>query len=115
MTPDPQHSCGPYRPLPSAGADGTRAGEGHVSRHNHDTIAMIAIDGSGSIVVGASSNGASHKVRYSSKGYDIGQLYIPTIMSAESITQVVVHDTRHWKMWCRYRCTFRPGDGQQQL
>lgn len=34
-----------------------------VDVHNHDTIAMIAIDANGSIAAGASSNGANHKVR----------------------------------------------------
>lgn len=32
------------------------------SHHNHDTIAMVAIDGRGNIAAGASSNGAAHKV-----------------------------------------------------
>lgn len=33
-----------------------------MSQQNHDTIAMVAIDASGTIAAGASSNGASHKV-----------------------------------------------------
>lgn len=60
VEPDPRQSCGPYRPQPPA--DPTRPSCQHVTSHNHDTIAMIAIDRHGSIAAGASSNGASHKV-----------------------------------------------------
>ena len=64
--PDPTTSCGPYRPAPadSKAAPAPKAcSSGHVRRKNHDTIAMIAIDGMGNVAAGASSNGASHKVR----------------------------------------------------
>ena len=55
--------------------DGSRAKHAHagdprglsalprVDEHNHDTIAMVAVDERGSVAAGASSNGASHKVR----------------------------------------------------
>ena len=34
-----------------------------IDQHNHDTIAMVAIDTKGSVAAGASSNGANHKAR----------------------------------------------------
>jgi N4-(beta-N-acetylglucosaminyl)-L-asparaginase len=63
VVPDPDTSCGPYRPAApgSRSAAAARACSQHVRRDNHDTIAMIAIDAAGNIAAGASSNGASHK------------------------------------------------------
>lgn len=66
VVPDPAQSCGPYQP--ASGREKPPAVQScgqHVRQDNHDTIAMIAIDASGSIAVGASSNGASHKVETS--------------------------------------------------
>lgn len=61
--PDPAQSCGPYQPASGrVKPPAAQSCSQHVQQDNHDTIAMIAIDANGSIAVGASSNGASHKV-----------------------------------------------------
>ena len=44
-------------------AAAARSDRNKVDAHNHDTIAMVAIDASGAIAAGASSNGVNHKVR----------------------------------------------------
>ena len=65
VVPDPTTSCGPYQPGPAdskAALAPPACSSGHVRRGNHDTIAMVAIDGMGNVAAGASSNGASHKV-----------------------------------------------------
>ncbi len=36
--------------------------ESRVTRNNHDTISMIALDSDGNIAAGSSTNGANHKV-----------------------------------------------------
>lgn len=63
-------SCPPYRPLhppprstrPPPLARHERHLAGDVSRTNHDTIGMVAIDTQGQVAAGTSTNGASHKV-----------------------------------------------------
>ena len=57
MSPDPTQSCGPYSPL------GVRAKKPHFGESgNHDTIGMIALDATGQMVAGTSTNGAAHKI-----------------------------------------------------
>ena len=61
VLPDPRRSCGPYRPR-SAVMEVAEAPPGTFGRENHDTIAMIAIDGEGAMAAGTSTNGVTHKV-----------------------------------------------------
>lgn len=65
MTPDPEKSCGPYRPRQLKGAppQPRAPGPSWVSRKSHDTISVVAIDEDGRIAAGSSSNGANHKVK----------------------------------------------------
>ncbi|XP_048777597.1 N(4)-(Beta-N-acetylglucosaminyl)-L-asparaginase-like isoform X2 [Ostrea edulis] len=68
VTPDPKHNCGPYQPKsnlmeyseeqPNTRSD---ASSGY-DVDNHDTIGMIAIDLSGNVSAGTSTNGLNHKV-----------------------------------------------------
>lgn len=64
VTPDPEKSCGPYRPRQLKGAppQPRAPGPSWVSRKSHDTISVVAIDEDGRIAAGSSSNGANHKV-----------------------------------------------------
>ncbi len=58
VTPDPSSSCGPYSPT-----DENRHGERQSGRYeSHDTIGMIALDNTGQIAAGTSTNGARHKI-----------------------------------------------------
>lgn len=63
VSPDPKTSCGPYTPakheLPRTRWDD---GPKDISRYNHDTIGMIAIDKQGIISGGTSTNGMTHKI-----------------------------------------------------
>jgi N4-(beta-N-acetylglucosaminyl)-L-asparaginase len=69
VEPDPERSCGPYRPVPvrqgfewdlgRCGLDGQSAGDGLPS---HDTMSMVVIDGSGAMAAGTTTNGAAFKV-----------------------------------------------------
>lgn len=63
VIPDHTTSCGPYKPKKSLEKQhpNSRANFG-ISPKNHDTIGMIAIDKSGNISAGTSTNGLSHKV-----------------------------------------------------
>lgn len=67
VLPDPSKSCGPYHRVESDQAASpyvtAHTKPTWTSQHNHDTIAMVAIDAHGNIAAGASSNGAAHKVR----------------------------------------------------
>ena len=58
VEPDPEVSCGPYRP--ASGLMGVGAGDG--GQVSHDTISMVAIDGAGRMAAGTSTNGAAFKV-----------------------------------------------------
>ena len=58
VTPDPLTSCGPYTPVPPADFP---VG-GYAAAASHDTISMVAIDASGTMAAGTSTNGAAHKV-----------------------------------------------------
>jgi N4-(beta-N-acetylglucosaminyl)-L-asparaginase len=65
VTPDPSGSCGPYEPvaLLSRAPDYTsRLLAGRDRPEGHDTISMIALDGSGAMAAGTSTNGAGRKV-----------------------------------------------------
>ncbi|GAU98464.1 hypothetical protein RvY_09606 [Ramazzottius varieornatus] len=66
VVPDPKTSCGPYsRPKTFEHSDKTSLPERRdleISRYNHDTIGMIAIDGEGNVAAGTSTNGATHKI-----------------------------------------------------
>ena len=63
-------SCPPYRPLPTpsyspAPAAAPAAGRRRpvpASERDHDTVGLCALDLSGSLAVGVSSNGANHKI-----------------------------------------------------
>ena len=59
VTPNAKTSCGPYKPNANIRENIQKQGS---SRHNHDTIAMVAIDAKGNVAAGTSTNGASHKV-----------------------------------------------------
>ncbi|KAK7970399.1 nucleophile aminohydrolase [Apiospora saccharicola] len=76
VTPDPRTACGPYSPV-SAGeaksglqrdyeeedeADLATADEKKRYQASHDTISMIALDSTGGMAAGTSTNGAAHKV-----------------------------------------------------
>ncbi|KAH8898225.1 hypothetical protein GQ53DRAFT_742332 [Thozetella sp. PMI_491] len=63
VSPDPAKSCGPYSPLPPVvHLPGVPAIAEAVQRTSHDTISLIAIDASGAMAAGTSTNGASHKI-----------------------------------------------------
>ncbi|KAK4096196.1 hypothetical protein N658DRAFT_385598, partial [Parathielavia hyrcaniae] len=60
VLPDPEGSCGPYRPAPGLGGLGLGDGEG--GQVSHDTISMVVIDGAGRMAAGTSTNGAAFKI-----------------------------------------------------
>lgn len=63
VAPDPASSCGPYKPVGVDGDDyNRRRNQGVPRRHGHDTIGMIAMDASGGLAVGTTTNGADHRV-----------------------------------------------------
>ncbi|XP_055333511.1 N(4)-(Beta-N-acetylglucosaminyl)-L-asparaginase-like isoform X1 [Paramacrobiotus metropolitanus] len=62
VNPDPKSACGPYHPRISANKAFSSRNEELVDWKNHDTIGMIAIDQTGHIAAGTSTNGASHKI-----------------------------------------------------
>ena len=55
VIPDPSTSCGPYKPTPGIT-------DRFVKREGHDTIGMIAIDATGRMAVGTSTNGMIYKI-----------------------------------------------------
>lgn len=57
VTPDPETSCGPYKPL-----KGKKLSARDGPQHGHDTLSLIAITKSGSMAAGTTTNGATHKV-----------------------------------------------------
>ena len=59
VEPNPRTSCGPYTPNsgPIESIDRNK-----ISKDNHDTIGMIAIDRNGTMAVGTSTNGMIHKI-----------------------------------------------------
>jgi len=66
VTPNSSKSCGPYKPVDKGlfvpHLEKTRQLREAISKENHDTIAMIAIDNYGRLAAGTSTNGATHKV-----------------------------------------------------
>ncbi|KAF8568852.1 hypothetical protein P879_02649 [Paragonimus westermani] len=63
--PDPSKHCGPYKPILESSDVFTPAPLrplNSVDHNNHDTIGMVAIDQYGSMAVGLSTSGASHKI-----------------------------------------------------
>lgn len=61
MEPDPKRFCGPYEPI-EANSINDYVHKNEFSSKNHDTIGMIAIDMTGNISAGTSTNGARHKI-----------------------------------------------------
>ena len=65
VTPDPEKSCGPYKPIKldhaESNTDYQQSKTSNVYK-NHDTIGMIVIDKQGNIAAGTSTNGMNHKV-----------------------------------------------------
>lgn len=64
VTPNPQESCGPYRPLNNIFRIPQKKhwGSYQQSHWSHDTIGMVAVDIQGNVVAGTSTNGARHKI-----------------------------------------------------
>jgi len=63
VSPDPRTSCGPYRPDNDTLTYIPRSGRvNDIGIDNHDTIGIIAIDRSGNIASGTSTNGLTYKV-----------------------------------------------------
>ena len=58
VSPDPTKNCGPYTPLKHHGNKKPAFG----GSDNHDTIGMVALDSTGRMVAGTSTNGAANKV-----------------------------------------------------
>ena len=62
VKPDPKNSCGPYEPRAE---QRKRDSQQHLSRESsrgHDTISIVALDASGSMAAGTSTNGKAHKI-----------------------------------------------------
>ena len=56
-------SCGPYKPKHPNDIPEIKKEEGkNIDEHNHDTIGMVAIDETGHMVAGTSTNGLKHKI-----------------------------------------------------
>ena len=56
-------SCGPYKPKHPNDIPEVKKEEGkNIDEHNHDTIGMVAIDETGHMVAGTSTNGLKHKI-----------------------------------------------------
>jgi len=63
VTPDSNDSCGPYKPKHLNDIPEVKKEEGkNIDEHNHDTIGMVAIDETGHMVAGTSTNGLKHKI-----------------------------------------------------
>ncbi|XP_050678975.1 N(4)-(Beta-N-acetylglucosaminyl)-L-asparaginase-like [Leptidea sinapis] len=60
VTPDPRQYCGPYEPSKIILKHRSSPAKG--DRYNHDTIGMVAIDKSGHMAAGTSTNGAKFKI-----------------------------------------------------
>lgn len=55
--------CGPYEPVSANDINGFVAYDNQtIGYQNHDTIGMIAIDETGNIAAGTSTNGLKHKI-----------------------------------------------------
>lgn len=66
VSPNPKLSCGPYKPVSENSIENFWSTQSSkqfsFGERNHDTIGMIAIDKSGSIAAGTSTNGAKYKI-----------------------------------------------------
>lgn len=63
VAPNPSKSCGPYQPITEElYSKSPNNINSFFSSNNHDTIGMIAIDSSGNIAAGTSTNGARNKI-----------------------------------------------------
>ncbi|CAG5104111.1 Oidioi.mRNA.OKI2018_I69.chr1.g1099.t1.cds [Oikopleura dioica] len=68
VTPDPRKNCGPYQPigqkLGMSEKDQRRTTQIRrlVTNKNHDTIGMVALDATGKLAAGTSTNGLTHKI-----------------------------------------------------
>ncbi|XP_069796861.1 N(4)-(beta-N-acetylglucosaminyl)-L-asparaginase-like [Narcine bancroftii] len=62
VLPNPEVSCGPYKPVKKRGTENLKKLEPHYKFHSHDTIGMIAIQKNGTIAAGTSTNGLTHKI-----------------------------------------------------
>lgn len=63
VIPSSDKSCGPYLPISKDFLTSSHENyESYFSYNNHDTIGMVAIDTSGNIAAGTSTNGANHKI-----------------------------------------------------
>ncbi|XP_003743811.1 N(4)-(beta-N-acetylglucosaminyl)-L-asparaginase [Galendromus occidentalis] len=62
VSPDPKISCGPYSPITESEDRPRWDAPSNISRWNHDTIGMVAIDKHGIISGGTSTNGMTHKI-----------------------------------------------------
>lgn len=61
VVPDPQKSCGPYRPIEIMNSTYNYK-DHNFGSENHDTIGMVVINEDGKIFAGTSTNGARHKI-----------------------------------------------------
>ncbi|OAD58854.1 N(4)-(Beta-N-acetylglucosaminyl)-L-asparaginase, partial [Eufriesea mexicana] len=61
VAPDPRKSCGPYHSQDTM-LNNSKEHESYVNEENHDTIGVVAIDLSGHIAAGTSTNGARNKI-----------------------------------------------------
>ena len=61
MNPNPRQSCGPYQPVDEPNLS-NRNFNHHRDSKDHDTIGMVAIDKTGRMAVGTSTNGLIHKL-----------------------------------------------------
>ncbi|XP_018419056.1 PREDICTED: N(4)-(beta-N-acetylglucosaminyl)-L-asparaginase isoform X2 [Nanorana parkeri] len=59
VTPDPEKSCGPYKPLKELKNGKPPSLQKAVDVHSHDTIGMIGVDKNGNVATGTSTNGDS--------------------------------------------------------
>ncbi|XP_078071229.1 N(4)-(beta-N-acetylglucosaminyl)-L-asparaginase [Mustelus asterias] len=62
VLPNAKTSCGPYKPLKGHWSKKRRKPAQVADVHDHDTIGMIVIDKSASVMAGTSTNGAKHKI-----------------------------------------------------
>jgi N4-(beta-N-acetylglucosaminyl)-L-asparaginase len=63
VLPSPENNCGPYSPISEEFLRNSQNDlKSFFTSSNHDTIGMVAIDFSGNIAAGTSTNGANHKI-----------------------------------------------------
>ncbi|KAM4809200.1 N(4)-(beta-N-acetylglucosaminyl)-L-asparaginase [Rhinophrynus dorsalis] len=62
VIPDASKSCGPYKPVRELRDRKHASLQKEINVQNHDTIGMIAVDKTGNVATGTSTNGATHKI-----------------------------------------------------